>query len=295
MSGVANVPERAAPVIKAVGGKTRLLPELLARMPSTFERYHEPFAGGAALFFRVGPERATLNDGNRDLMALYRTLVADVDGVIVRLREHTAAHGPEHYYDVRARWNDGRIECSTARAAAYVYLNKTCFNGLWRVNRAGAFNAALGCYENPRICDEPGLRAAAAALAGASLSACDYRATLGLAERGDFVYLDPPYDGTFAGYTSAGFGVVQQAELAHHVRTLVDRGVHVMVSNADTPRVRALYAGMRIDVVQCSRSINRDGAGRAPVNEVIIIAGGEPAGRLPANPRVGRPRSATWA
>jgi DNA adenine methylase len=263
-------------VIKAGGGKAKLLPELLARMPPRFGRYFEPFAGGAALFFRVAPERAVLNDANAELIATYRAIAHDVERVIRELERHSARHSEARYLEVRAAWN-AKAGDAAERAAMYVYLNKTCFNGLWRVNRSGANNVGSGKYArfDP---DAENLRAAAAMLARAELRAGDYQAALYDARAGDFMYLDSPYDGTFTAYTTGGFTAAHQAELAFVARTLAAPGVAVMASNADTPRVRALYAGMRIDVVQCARAINRDGEGRGAVDEVIVTAGYEPGG-----------------
>lgn len=270
----------AKPVIKWAGGKARLLPELLARMPARFGRYYEPFAGGAALFFRVAPERAVLADRNLDLMEMYSALARDVEAVLELVDQHQMLnrdYGERHYISVRDAWN-ARASMGTdaARAAAFIYLNKHCFNGLWRVNRKGEMNVGWG--KHPTL--TPGvnnLRAASGVLARAKLRADDYRGTTDDAERGDFVFCDPPYDGTFTSYTAGGFDDVAQAELAHTVRCLVDRGVQVMVSNADTPRIRALYAGMRIDVVQRPGTMNSNGKKRGAVDEVIIMAGYEPS------------------
>jgi DNA adenine methylase len=258
----------AGPILKSAGGKTRLLPELLARAPSTYQRYLEPFAGGAALFFALRPTTATLSDANADLVAVYRRLQTRPETLIAELEQHRRAHCREHYYRMRACWNAGERSPAT-----FLYLNKTCFNGLWRVNRRGEFNVPMGRYAAPKICDAPGLRAAAAALDGIWVHTCDYRETMRSAQAGDFVYADPPYDGTFTGYTAGGFTDVDQAELAYEVRRCVERDVAVMLSNADTPFVRALYAGMRIDPVSCRRSINSDGRGRGAVGEVIVTAG----------------------
>lgn len=267
-------PARAHPVIKMVGGKTRLLPELLARMPARFGRYYEPFAGGAALFFRVAPERAVIADSNADLMGMYRALAGDVETVLDLLGRHSRWHSENHYAAVKEGWNGTSYTRYTraGRAAAFLYLNKTCFNGLWRVNRKGEMNVGWGKHPT-FVPDVENLRAAAGALARAAMRTGDYRTTLVDSGRGDFVYLDPPYDGTFGAYTTGGFTDVDQAELAHTVRCLVERGVQVMVSNADTPRIRALYAGMRIDVVQRPGTMSCDGAKRGKVDEVIITAG----------------------
>ena len=269
----------AAPVIKWVGGKTRLLPELTQRLPATFGRYFEPFAGGAALFFRVAPLRAVLSDFNPDLVGLYTTVRRDVAGVIKQLERHRTLHSEAHYYDVRTRWNDREIEWSTAeRAATFIYLNKTCFNGLWRVNRAGAFNVPIGRYTDPPICVPDALQAAARVLVNADLRCGDYRDAVVDAVRGDFLYFDPPYDpltptSSFTSYTTNAFGPDQQHELAETARALVRRGCRVMLSNSDTPLVRSIYKGFTIDRVKCSRAINSNAAKRGDVDEVIVTGG----------------------
>lgn len=268
----------AAPVLKWAGGKTKLLTELLARMPARYGRYYEPFAGGAALFFRVAPERAVLGDSNDALMLTYTTIAHDHEAVVAVLRRHAAKHrrlSKEHYLAVRGAWND-LVPTGVERAAAFLYLNRTCFNGLWRVNRAGEFNVPMGRYEDPLAGIAERLRAAAPALARADLRMGDYRGVLHDVRRGDFVYIDPPYDGGWTGYTTDSFNDRDQAELAYEVRRLALRGVRVMVSNADTPRIRALYAGLRIDVVQCPRAINSNTSRRGAVDEVIVTAGYSP-------------------
>lgn len=270
----------AAPIVKWVGGKTRLLPELLSRMPATFNRYYEPFVGGAALFFRVSPARAVLNDFNPDLVNLYSTVAKDVEGVIRRLDVHRKAHkehDEKHYYELRARWNDERLSWTTVdRAAGFVYLNKTCFNGLWRVNRAGDFNVPMGRYADPPICAAESLRAASAVLRRATLRQGSYVEAVKDARAGDFLYFDPPYDpvtttANFTGYTAGSFGPDDQRELAEVARKLVARGCKVMLSNSDTPFIRSIYKGFRIDKVRCARAINSNAAKRGDVDEVIIL------------------------
>ena len=269
----------ASPVVKWVGGKTKLLPQLIARMPERFERYYEPFAGGAALFFRVAPERAVLADSNADLVGLYTCLARDVTGVIRRLEHHRAAHSEPHYYATRTRWNDRELSWSTAdRAATFIYLNKTCFNGLWRVNSSGAFNVPIGRYTDPPICVPAALRAASSLLGRATLRCADYRAAIADARRGDFLYFDPPYDpltqtANFTSYTAGAFGPADQRALADTARTLVGRGCRVMLSNSDTAFIRSLYKGFHIDRVKCGRAINSNAAKRGDVDEVIITAG----------------------
>ena len=277
---VPRLPEPvASPVIKWVGGKTKLLPELISRLPEKFGRYFEPFAGGAALFFRVAPHRAVLADSNVDLINLYQAISTDVASVIRRLQAHRDAHDEQHYYATRTRWNDRDKSWSTAdRAATFIYLNKTCFNGLWRVNRAGAFNVPIGRYTDPPICVPDALRAAHGLLSRTELRCTDYQQAIADASRGDFVYFDPPYDpltptANFTSYSAAGFGPDDQRALAEAARKLVAHGAYVMLSNSDTPFIRSIYRGFRVERVKCSRAINSNAAKRGDVDEVIITGG----------------------
>jgi DNA adenine methylase len=269
----------ASPIIKWVGGKTRLLPELLARFPERIGRYFEPFAGGAALFFRTAPRRAVLSDSNADLIALYTAVQKDVASVIRRLQHHREAHDERHYYAMRENWNQHHQTWSNAeRAAAFIYLNKTCFNGLWRVNRAGEFNVPIGRYIDPPICVPDTLRAAHAVLARTELRCGDYQTAVADAARGDFVYFDPPYDpvtptANFTSYSAIGFGPDDQRALAETARKLVARGCQVMLSNSDTLFIRSIYKGFEIDRVKCARAINSNAAKRGDVDEVIIMGG----------------------
>lgn len=269
----------ASPIIKWVGGKTKLLPELQSRMPARFNRYYEPFAGGLALFFRVAPGRAVISDANADLIALYTAVATDVNAVIRRLQHHRDAHDERHYYAMRAKWNELHDSWGDAeRAAAFIYLNKTCFNGLWRVNRAGDFNVPIGRYTDPPICVPDALRAAHALLGRAELRQGDYRDAVADAERGDFVYFDPPYDpvtptANFTSYSAVGFGPDDQRALVETARALVARGCKVMLSNSDTPFIRSIYKGFKIATVKCPRAINSNAAKRGDVDEVIVTGG----------------------
>lgn len=277
--GVRPAEPQASPIIKWVGGKTKLLPELLARMPDRYRTYYEPFAGGLALFFRVGPANAVIADANADLIALYKAVASDPASVIKRLERHRAEHDESHYYAMRAKWNENHESWSNAgRAAAFIYLNKTCFNGLWRVNRSGDFNVPIGRYTDPPICVPETLRAAHTALARAELRHADYQESVADAERGDFLYFDPPYDpvtttANFTSYSADGFGPDDQRALAETARSLVARGCKVMLSNSDTPFIRSIYKGFTIDRVKCARAINSNAAKRGDVDEVIVTGG----------------------
>lgn len=271
----------ASPIVKWVGGKTKLLPELRARLPKTYKRYFEPFVGGAALFFALEPQDAVLGDMNDALIDTYRAVQQAVENVIEELAVHRKKHvRDDYYYEVRTAWNAGKWQMdAVGHAAAFIYLNKTCFNGLWRVNKKNEFNTPRGDYNNPKIFDPAALRAASKALKTTVLLEDGYAKTSEVASKGDFVYFDPPYDpisktSNFTSYTKDGFGDEQQEALALHAETLHRRGVHVMLSNNDTPFIRNLYKGFCIDTVQCGRSINSKGDKRGKVNEVIVTSYG---------------------
>lgn len=265
--------------MKWVGGKTKLLPELRARMPPRHRCYYEPFVGGAAMFFALAPDDACLGDMNQALIDTYRAVRDHVEEVIGRLEEHKARHSKHgYYYEIRETWNAQRWQSDgVGSAAAFIYLNKTCFNGLWRVNRRGEFNVPEGDYAGPPNVDPDNLRRAARALHKARLLVNEYDATTAHAEEGDFVYFDPPYDpvsktSSFTSYTKNAFGKDQQKRLAEHARALRDKGVQVMLSNNDTPYVRSLYPDFTVDSVKCGRSINSKGDKRGKVDEVIITS-----------------------
>lgn len=266
----------AGPIVKWAGGKTKLLPELGRRMPTRYRRYFEPFFGGGALFFHLQPKVAILGDYNRDLVNMYRCVAWNVEGVIRRLGDHRSAHGHDYYYAMREAWNDAeRSWGNVDRAAAFIYLNKTCFNGLWRVNKRGAFNVPMGRYKDPRIFCPDALRAASVLLRRTELHRGSYQDCALRAEAGDFVYFDPPYHpinatAKFVSYTEGDFSEADQEELAQLARSLSDRGVAVMLSNHDTEFIRDIYRGFHIERVMCPRAINSKGSSRGKVAEVVI-------------------------
>lgn len=265
--------ERARPFLKWAGGKTQLLAPLLARFPKNFNRYHEPFVGGGAVFFALRPKRAVLSDLNEDLIGAYCALKSDARGVIEKLIQHRAE--AEYFYQVRAQ--NGRQLSAPASAARIIYLNRTCFNGLYRVNQSGLFNVPFGRHTNPTICNVQNLKAVSVALKGAVVR-CQSALKIGRqVRRNDLVYFDPPYDRldatSFTHYHASGFGRDEQVRLAKLAERLAGRGVHVVLSNSDTPFIRQLYARFRIDSVMARRSINSRASGRGPVGEVIITVG----------------------
>ena len=273
-------PEEARPFLKWAGGKGQLLPELLPRVPSSFGRYLEPFVGSGALFFalvargRLRPEDAILSDANGRLVDVYRAIRDDVEAVIEELSAFR--NDADQYYAVRA-WQHENLSPAMA-AARIIYLNKTCYNGLYRENRRGEFNVPFGRYKKPNFRDEPALRTASAALQGAMIACRQFEAVSDSAPGGDFVYFDPPYHplsatSSFTDYHGPGFGIEQQRRLAALFRELDRRGVRMMLSNSDTPLVRELYAGYLIDEVQASRAINSKGDRRGRITELVIRNG----------------------
>ena len=275
-----------APIIKWVGGKSRLVPEIKKRLPSTFGDYYEPFAGGAALFFDLQPKKAYLSDMNAGLMRLYYEVLVDVNAVIgIATSMQAAFHSRKgvkaqraHYELIRDSWNHPPPGTTEAyRAAMFLFLNRTCFNGLWRENQKGEFNVPMGRYDKPTICYPHELRDAARVLRNAHTS---FRIGAFHAidpQKGDLVYFDPPYDpltttSSFSGYAAGGFDRDDQAHLAYFARYLAKKGVHVVLSNNDTPFIRKLYKGWKLERVACGRSINSDPKKRGAVHELLITA-----------------------
>jgi DNA adenine methylase len=268
---------KASPFIKWVGGKGRLKHALEALMPKGVElmRHVEPFTGGGALFFARAPERALLCDINRDLIHTYEAVRDDVSGVIRGLERLAKGHDKERYYEVRERYNARDGQSRAERSAMFIYLNKTCFNGLYRVNRRGEFNVPMGRYTNPNILDRDVLFAASSALARAEIKCAPFETLLESAKPGDFVYMDPPYEpvsrtANFTAYAQDGFAQEDQRRLRDVYRELDRRGSKLMLSNSDVPFIRELYRGYRIDVVKAPRAVSCDASARGPVNEVVV-------------------------
>ncbi len=265
------------PFLKWAGGKAQLLGELLEHIPDRFEAYHEPFMGAAALFFALYRQGLTknreiyLSDTNVELIDTFRAVRSRVNMLMAKLRQHR--YEKDYYYHVRSQ-NPGSMPIYE-KAARMIFLNKTGFNGLYRVNSKGAFNVPFGRYKNPTICDEPNLVAASKALKGVHISSESYEKVLQRAKRDDFVYFDPPYvplssTAYFTAYCAAGFEEKDQRRLAEVFSTLAKRGVNVMLSNSDTPLVRRLYRRFKIRKVAATRMLNSRSDRRGPVYEVIV-------------------------
>lgn len=262
----------AHPFLKWAGGKRQLLARLQARMPQRIGRYFEPFVGGGALFFALNPDDAVLSDGNVRLVRTYWAIRNSVEDVIARLRNYP--HDKDFFMRLRVMDIDA---CPDAEVAAWlIYLNRTAFNGLYRVNSRGGFNVPFGRYKNPTICDADNLRACSRALRHARILHKDFEAAVADARTGDFVYLDPPYvplnaTSDFTSYTQEGFGDADQVRLRDVALRLKASGVHVLLSNSGAPRVRELYAhGFEIEEVAATRSINSVAKRRGAVTEFLI-------------------------
>ncbi len=265
-------PVPATPFVKWAGGKTSLLPELLKHVPRPVRRYHEPFVGGGALFFAVAPRRAVLSDANGELIHCWRQVRDDVHGVLDALSAHV--YERSRFEAVRAL--DPLRLRPAERAARFIYLNKTCFNGLWRVNRAGRFNVPFGRYRNPTFHDPGLLLRASRALRGVQILRAPFEISLQRAAPGDFVYLDPPYDpvsetSSFTSYTRDSFTWEDQKRLAAGCAALDRHGVRFLLSNSATTRIRALYRGFEQRVVEAPRHISCKGGGRGRVEELLVF------------------------
>ncbi len=270
------------PFVKWVGGKGKLLDRLVPLLQGGEGRFHEPFVGGGAVFFALARQGllptggARLSDGNLRLVRTWRAVRDDVQGVLDRLNHHAERHGKDHYYDVRS-WDVDALTDDRDVAGWFIYLNKTGFNGLYRVNRKGGFNVPIGRYKNPNICDVDNLRATSAVLQGVSIEHQDFMHALVDVREGDTVYLDPPYvplseTAWFAHYTELGFHRKDQERLAARALELKQTGVRVVLSNHDTPEVRKLYPRpFRHQVVRVARSVNSDASKRGGVAELVIL------------------------
>jgi DNA adenine methylase len=271
------------PFLKWAGGKGQLLDQYEAYFPQTPLRgYYEPFVGSGAVFFRLRErglfETYGLSDLNAELLTCYRVVRDHVEDLITRLREHKARHSREYYYALRSRdrapsWPDAS---PVERAARLIYLNKTCYNGLWRVNQQGYFNVPMGRYANPDIANQDRLLAASHALQGVELAVSDFETMTEKARSGDFVYFDPPYHplsrtASFTSYAREDFGEDEQRQLAHAFAELDRRGCRVMLSNSDTPFVRELYQDFRIETVTARRAINSAKGKRGAITEVVVV------------------------
>lgn len=272
------------PFIKWAGGKGQLLEDIEPILPPRIRTYYEPFLGGGALFWHLAAEgrfaRAVLNDWNTELVDAYRAVRDFPDDLIeflAGLQKQYHDEDPKQLFDAMRKADPRKGMSPIMRAARFMFLNRTGFNGMYRVNKRGQFNVPWGKYKNPTICNEPLIRACSAVLNDyLILQTGDFAAAVEDAGPGDVVYFDPPYvplDATsnFTSYTSDGFDINDQHRLAALFRQLAENGVKVLTSNSDTPIVRELYKGFEVNVVQARRNINSKGDKRGPINELLIV------------------------
>ena len=262
--GKRTIPAR--PFLKWVGGKRSVLHELTARVPAEYERYCEPFLGGGALFFALQPDDALLSDINFHLAVAFRAVQDDVEGVIRQLGTHADKHAKPYYLKARERLSE--VEDPVKIAALLIYLNKTCYNGLYRVNKSGKFNVPVGSYKSPTILDADNLRYCSAVLQKAQIKQQPFSQITPTA--GTFYYLDPPYHEAYSQYDGTGFSEDDHKALAEFCRQIDNCGGLFMVSNSDTPLVRDLYQGFSIENISSMRSVSCKGEQRGKVQEFII-------------------------
>ena len=268
----------AAPVLKWVGGKRQLMGEIEKVLPKTYTTYYEPFIGGGAVLFELQPKKAVINDVNSELINLYNVIKDDVELLIEDLRKHE--NTSEYFYRIREMDRDRELYeklSNIEKASRIVYLNKTCFNGLFRVNKSGEFNSPFGKYKNPNIVDEVTLRAVSKYFNKADIKILnsDFEKSLKGIRKGSFVYLDPPYDpvsssANFTGYDKGGFNRDEQIRLKKLCDKLDKKGVKFLLSNSATDFIKDLYKDYNIKVVKAKRAINSNGNARGEVDEVLV-------------------------
>jgi len=262
------------PFLKWVGGKSRLIQQYIPYFPESYKNYYEPFLGGGAIFFYLQPNAAILTDINAELINTYCCVRDHVEELISLLKEHKIRHDKDYYYSVRNNSDGTDIE----KAARLIYLNKTCFNGLYRVNSQGKFNVPLGRYENPNICSEVLLQTASEALSTSKIKQTDFVDVLNYATSSDdFIYFDPPYypvseTSYFTAYSSDRFVEDQQVQLKDIFEKLTERGVKVMLSNSDCEFIRSLYSSFNIHPISASRAINSNAKKRGKITELLITS-----------------------
>jgi len=266
----------ARPLLKWVGGKRQLLAPISEKLPEKINTYFEPFVGGGAVFFALRQEKrfkkAVLSDQNSELIETYRSVRDDVEGVVRELKKYR--HSEEAYYEARAQNPRSPLKC----AARMIYLNRTGYNGLYRVNRSGKFNVPFGRYVRPNYCDEEHLHAVALALKGVRLEIADFEELVASCRPGDAVYFDPPYvpvspTAKFSEYHHKAFDDAEHERLEICYGKLWERGVATVLSNSDTPRTRELFDKYEHEFVSARRSINSVSKKRGPIEEILVFGG----------------------
>jgi DNA adenine methylase len=267
----------AQPFLKWAGGKRQLLPEIRKYIPKKISTYYEPFIGAGAVFFDIQPKRAVINDVNTELVNVYECIKNHADELIDDLKKHE--NDSEYFYSIRDldRQPEYKELTPIERASRIIYLNKTCYNGLFRVNSQGQFNVPFGKYKNPQIVNEIVIKAVHNYLSSneVRITNSDFEMVLETAKKGDFVYFDPPYDpvsdtSSFTGYSLDGFSKDDQKRLKYVFVELDKRGCKVLLSNSATDFIKDLYEGFHIEIVSASRNINANASGRGKIDEVLV-------------------------
>lgn len=265
------------PFLKWAGGKRQLLPELFEHMPNKYNSYYEPFIGGGALLFALQPKKAVISDSNQELISCYTVIRDSLDELIEDLRGHR--NEEKYFYQIREwdRQDTFKSKTLVQKASRIIFLNKTCYNGLFRVNSQGQFNAPFGRYKNPNILDEAVLKAVSSYLNAAEVEILnqDFSKTVTNSKKNDFIYFDPPYDpvsntASFTGYDINGFNKGEQKRLKETFDSLSKKGCKVMLSNAYTDFIRDLYKDYRCIQVKATRAINSKASRRGKIDEILV-------------------------
>lgn len=263
------------PVVKWAGGKRQLLSEIMQNLPKQFNQYFEPFIGGGALFFALQPEQGYISDINEELVNLYKVIQSDVYALIDALALHENTE--DYFFRIRNidRTHEYENWTDVQKASRFIFLNRTCFNGLYRVNSRGEFNVPYGRYKNPQLVNVENLLNCSELLKQTLIAHADFTTIEALTKRGDFVYFDPPYmpltpTANFTAYTKEGFDIEMQIKLKKLCDTLDKKGVHFLLSNSDVPFIRELYDEYTIKTVWASRAINASGNARGKITEVLV-------------------------
>ena len=269
--------ERLRPILKWAGGKRSLVPRILEELPKRIRTYYEPFVGGAAVFLALAEakrfERAVITDKNRELINMYEVVRDDLGKLLKRLEGLQGRTSEDDYYAIRAERPHSKVE----RAARLIYLNKTGYNGLYRVNSKGGFNVPYGRYKRPKIYDPQRLGDVSRVLQDVVIEVADFEEACGDAKRGDAVYLDPPYlpvskTASFAAYHHEAFGLVEHERLAQLFAELRKRRVTAVLSNSATPDTRRLYENFKCSDVAVRRPINSVASRRGAVSELLVVS-----------------------
>ena len=265
-----------SPVVKWVGGKRQLLKDIEQHIPTTYSRYFEPFLGGGAVLFHLQPKNAVVNDQNSELINLYSMIKDFPEELIADLKQHE--NEEDYFYNIRSLDREQFEQLSNIKKASrIIFLNKTCFNGLFRVNSSGEFNTPFGRYKNPNIINEVTIKAISNYFIDNNIKIlnCDYQKSLFNIRKGAFIYFDPPYDpisdsSSFTGYTKNGFNRGEQERLKEVCDTYNSKGIKFLLSNSSTDFIKNLYKDYNIHTVSAKRNINSKGDGRGCVQELLI-------------------------